>query len=65
MEKNSIQYITAVFLILAKFPLLSDILKNDKVNKMTPLFFQKCSEAENIYVEDKSQSIENIIKDAC
>lgn len=32
---------------------------------MTPLFFQKRSHAENIYVEDKSQSIGNIIKDAC
>lgn len=58
-------WIIAVFLILAKFPLLSDILKNDKVNMMAPLFFQKCSHAENIYVEDKSQSIENIGKDAC
>lgn len=58
-------WIIAVFLSLAKFPLLSDILKNDKVNMMAPLFFQKCSHAENIYVEDKSQSIENIGKDAC
>lgn len=54
-----------MFLILAKFPLLSDILKNDKVNMMAALFFQKCSHAENTYVEDKSQSIENIGKDAC
>jgi hypothetical protein len=40
-------------------------LKNDKVNVMTSFFFQKCSHAENTYVEDKPQSIENIIQDAC
>lgn len=53
-----------MFLILATIQLLLHIPKAKRVNKIAP-FSRKCSHAENAYKEDKSQSIETIIKGAC
>lgn len=55
----------AMFLILSTSWLRLHIPKSDKVNRRVPLFSWERSQAENAYVEDKSQSTETIIKDAC